>query len=311
MDIISKTLHHIGKNHKDTFVVQIGAMDGINFDDTRGFLDMYRWPALLVEPIPEIFTELKYNFRDRENYAFEQCAITEIDGEVEMLTIPKIAIEKENLHPGYKGMSALYPLKNGFGTDYQRDIDVKKNFGIDIKVPTLTLNSLMNKHNIEKFDILICDVEGYDWNILKQLDFNKYKPKFIRLEYINLTDEEKELTKQKLIDNGYVIEIGQDIDAVDKNIWDEIKGSDKNKESKLSDIIEKTKTLSTEESQQLLKYLTENRSKIEVNNKDLTVVTGLWNIGRPVRDFDHYIEHFKKFLEIPVNMFIYLEQLGK
>jgi hypothetical protein len=45
---------------------------------------------------------------------------------------------------------------------------------------------------------------------------------------------------------------------------------------------------------------------IPVTNTDLTVVTGLWNIGRPGRDFSHYIENFKKFLEIPVNMFIYI-----
>ena len=45
---------------------------------------------------------------------------------------------------------------------------------------------------------------------------------------------------------------------------------------------------------------------VDVNNKELTVVTGLWNIGRPGRDFSHYIEHFNKFLEIPVNMFIYI-----
>jgi hypothetical protein len=41
-------------------------------------------------------------------------------------------------------------------------------------------------------------------------------------------------------------------------------------------------------------------------NKDLTVVTGLWNIGRIGRDFTHYITEFKKFLEIPINMFIYI-----
>jgi hypothetical protein len=39
---------------------------------------------------------------------------------------------------------------------------------------------------------------------------------------------------------------------------------------------------------------------------DLTVVTGLWNIGRPGRDFSHYIENFNKFLDIDVNMFIYI-----
>ena len=45
---------------------------------------------------------------------------------------------------------------------------------------------------------------------------------------------------------------------------------------------------------------------IEINNKELTVVTGLWDINRAGRSFDHYIENFNKFLEMPVNMFIYV-----
>ena len=43
-------------------------------------------------------------------------------------------------------------------------------------------------------------------------------------------------------------------------------------------------------------------------NKDTTVVTGLWNINRPGRDFSEYIKNFKKFLEFPVNMFIYIQK---
>ena len=39
---------------------------------------------------------------------------------------------------------------------------------------------------------------------------------------------------------------------------------------------------------------------------DLTLVTGLWNVNRPGRDFSHYIENFRKFLDIPVKMFIYV-----
>jgi FkbM family methyltransferase len=267
MSLISKGLHYVGKNFPDAQVLQIGAMDGINFDDTRGFLDMYRWKSVLVEPVPTIFDELKENFKDRDNYIFEQCAITEEDGEIKMLTVPPDVIEREGLHPGYKGMSALYPLRNGFGSDYQRDIDVKAQFGVDIMVPTLTLNSLLNKYNLQNVDILICDTEGYDWKIFKQLDFNRIRPKVIRLEYINLTDEEKELTKNKLIENGYEIEIGQDIDAVDKNLI---------------------------------------QDEIPEFNKNLTIVTGLWDISRVGRGFDHYIENFKRFLDIPVNMFIYI-----
>lgn len=47
---------------------------------------------------------------------------------------------------------------------------------------------------------------------------------------------------------------------------------------------------------------------MDIKTKELTVVTGLWNIGRMGRDFTHYIEHFKLFLQIPVNMFIYIPQ---
>ena len=272
MDLISKTLHYIGQNYKDASVIQIGAMDGINFDDTRGFLDMYKWNSILVEPVPDLFKELKENFKDRDNYIFEQCAISEHDGEIEMLTIPTEVIIKENLHPGYKGMSALYPLKNGFGSNYQRDIDVKTQFGVNIKVPSLTFESFLKKHNVKNFDILICDAEGYDWNIFKQLDLNKYKPKFIRLEYINLTDEEKILTEEKLKNNGYIINITHDIDAVLSEIWDDIEDNN-------------TKT----------------------KNKNLTIISGLWDISRTGRNFEeHYVPRFKEFLQIEANMVLFI-----
>jgi hypothetical protein len=41
-------------------------------------------------------------------------------------------------------------------------------------------------------------------------------------------------------------------------------------------------------------------------NKDLTVVSGLWNIGRDGRPFTHYIEHLNKFLDIDANLFLYV-----
>ena len=279
MNLISETLHYIGKNYNDILVVQIGAMDGISFDDTRGHLDLYNWKCLLVEPIPDLYNELKENFKDRANYTFEQAAITDYDGTATMLTVPSNAIVEQNLHPGYKGMSALYPLRNGFGTSYKRDVEVKTNFGKDIEVPCMTLNTLFKKHNISSFDILICDAEGHDWEIFKQLDLQEYRPNFIRLEYVNLTEEEKVLTKNKLETNGYIVQIGQNIDAVYKFLWKKIK-----------------------DTQELLEVALPTSTTIS----DLTIVTGLWNINREGRPFEHYIDNFKKFLNIPQNLFIYI-----
>ena len=105
------------------------------------------------------------------------------------------------------------------------------------------------------------------------MDFSKYRPSFIRLELLNLTEEEKKLTIQKLEDNDYIIETNSsNIDATDKTLMNEIISN----------------------------------TTIKEVTKNLTVVTGLWNIGRNDRSFDHYIERFKEFLEIPANLFIYI-----
>lgn len=220
-NILSEYLHKLGKLNPDAFVIQIGANDGISFDDTRGFLDMYQWPALLVEPIPEIFQELKSNFSDRNNYLFDQSAITNHDGPVVMLNVSRDTINENSLHPGYKGMSALYPLKNGFGSDYERDIHVRDNLSKDVTVNGITFNTLLSKHNITEFDVLLCDAEGHDWEIFSQINLEKYRPKIIRLEYMNLNSSEQSKVTDKLKSNNYEYEInGQDIDAVDKS-WAE------------------------------------------------------------------------------------------
>lgn len=271
--LITDALHYIGKNMPSATSIQIGAMDGISYDDTRGFFDMYKWNCILVEPIPELFELLKENLKDRINLVYENCAISNYDGLTDMLTVPSDVVDTNNLHPGYKGMSALYPLKNGFGSTYDRDIEVKEKFGINIQVPCMTFDSLMSKYNLDSVDILVCDAEGHDWEIFKQINLSKNNIKFIRLEYINLTEEEKLLLLDRLDEYDYVYQIGNDIDAVHRSVFDKLYTS--------------TPPLT--------------------RNNNVTIVSGLWNISRQGRGFEeHYIPRFKEFLQIPVNMVLFL-----
>ena len=283
-DLISKVLHHLGENYKDSNVVQIGASDGHTYDDTTHILSSYPWKVVLVEPIPKLFEELKEYTKNRENYFYEQCAITENDGEVEMLTIPYDVILTEDIHLGYKGMSCVLDSKNNNlgNSTYQRDIDIREKYGVKIKVPSMTLYSLISKHNLDKIDVLLCDAEGYDYDIFNQINLNEFKPKFIRLEHLNLSEEDKKNLIERLTNFGYNIEMSaQDIDAVSGEFWEKVTSDEP----------------------------IETNKEIVMNqeiNKNLTIVTGLWNIGRPGRDFTHYIEHFKMFLNIPQNLFIYI-----
>lgn len=219
-----KTLHHIGKRGEVPSIVVIGAMDGHSFDDMTGYFVMYEWSGLFVEPIPYQFEAL-VKFHDELNYAHnckhENSAIAEFNGEIDMMTIDTKAIEDGVIHPCFGGMSAVWPPKNGLGS--AGDAETVKRYGKMIRVPCKTLQTVLNEHSINHIDIIQVDAEGWDWKILKQLDFSLYRPKLIRSEYINLEPEEKEAMIAFFVDNGYQYQYyAQDIDFVDVHFWETI-----------------------------------------------------------------------------------------
>ena len=67
------------------------------------------------------------------------------------------------------------------------------------------------------------------------------------------------------------------------------------------------KVLALWDLQKVRDYRANKRPTVEVPKNSLTVVTGLWNINREGRPFTHYIENFKKFLDIPQNLFIFIQ----
>lgn len=220
-----KTLHFLGRSQIKPSIVVIGAMDGHSFDDMAAYFSLYRWSGLFIEPIPYQFENLK-RYHDSLNYIhsckYENCAIAEYDGTVEMLTIDTSAIENGLIHKCFGGMSAIYPPKNGLGSE--GDAETVRQYGKKIQVPCKTLNTVFTKHDITHIDIIQVDTEGWDWKILKQLDFKRYRPKLIRSEYINLDEKEKQEIIEYFSSKGYIYTYGQDIDFVDRYFWKEING---------------------------------------------------------------------------------------
>lgn len=219
INILDKVLHYLGKNKENVFLVQVGAMDGISYDDVAGYSRMYNWDGLYVEPIPYLFNKLVKSKKDTD--LFEQAAIVEENKEVQMITIDPDVIEAGKIHHGFSGMSAVIPPKNGFAHDNDRPI--MEEYGKLITVTGITLSTLLDKYNINNLDIFLCDAEGLDWSVFKQLDLDTYRPKALRFEIINLNSEEKQHIIDKFNCYNYVYEIsGQDIDATPKEFWEEI-----------------------------------------------------------------------------------------
>src|SRR5262245_39816525 len=110
--MLDTALRGLGERRgSDVFVVNIGAMDGVTFDGTRGYINAYGWKGLFVEPIPELFERLVKSFEGVAGVLFERAAISTVDGETEMLRLPIGLVDNAVVHPAFAGMSTLLPAR--------------------------------------------------------------------------------------------------------------------------------------------------------------------------------------------------------
>jgi hypothetical protein len=88
------------------------------------------------------------------------------------------------------------------------------------------LRTLFERHGVAHVDLLAIDAEGWDFRILRQLDFSRHRPRLIRCEYINLPPDEQAAIRDLLNGQGYVTRVfGQNIDAVPVDYWEEVLAS--------------------------------------------------------------------------------------
>ena len=72
------------------------------------------------------------------------------------------------------------------------------------RVETISLNDLLQKYNCSKiFDYLSIDTEGTEYEIIKNLDFDKFKPKIITIEH-NYNEAERNKIYNLLTKNNYL-----------------------------------------------------------------------------------------------------------
>jgi FkbM family methyltransferase len=289
-DIFDKILHHFGSAKESLFVINIGAMDGVMFDDLSGYVSMYNMKGLYVEPIPYLYEKLKTNL-SKEGNLFENSAISNYDGTIKMMTINRNAIDNSMVHPCFYGMSSIYPPRNGLASEGDRQ--TVQSYGELIDVNCITFNTLVKKHNITNIDVISIDAEGHDYEIFKQIDLSIFRPKLIRCEWCNLSDDEQKSLITKLENANYIYEIiGQNIDASPKEIIAQITSPEP------LNPVEVTKVTNAP-------------------TKKVTIVTGLWDIKRGSltedwsRSFEHYLNNFTNLMKIDNNMIIFIEEKYK
>lgn len=190
-------LKHFKK--ENIFFVQVGSYDGVDLDPIHKLIvDNRNWKGLFVEPVTEYFEKLKQNYKESKNYIFEQQVVSSQEKEADFYWVSSKAETELALPKWYKQLSSLnrkHITKHLYGS--------LEPYIVHKKVKTTTLQNLLTKHNITKIDLLHIDTEGHDYEVLKSIDLEIYKPSVILYEYVHLTEEVQQTAKRLLQKYNY------------------------------------------------------------------------------------------------------------
>jgi FkbM family methyltransferase len=186
---LDQILTDIFEKKNITGLIQVGANDGLRFDNINKFIKKHKTKSVLVEPIKEYFDRLKENYKDCENIFFENTAIS-VNNQINYL----YKVKTDNLYKyddHIKGISSYdfnHLIKHG----------VKKKHITKEKIESISITKLFEKYDFN-IDLLFIDAEGYDAEIaIDLLQKSNFRP-IIIIEYVHI-----KLPSIKVLNNLFI-----------------------------------------------------------------------------------------------------------
>jgi len=162
-------------------VLEIGANDGSTLSNSKLFIDN-GWTAHLIEP-SSAYGKIVDLYGENENVSFYNFGIGTTDAIVEFHESGSIF--KGNDSNLVSSVNPTERWKNA--TSFHKK-----------EVPFLTFETFLKLHfgdNIPTFDFISIDAEGFDWEILSQIDLELHKVSCVCVEWNGLTDLDLRFTK--------------------------------------------------------------------------------------------------------------------
>lgn len=159
--------------------IEIGSCD---FDTNLELIRTGNWSGILVEPADRFFKNLQeeaMGMPHSQNVILENVVISDYNGEIDFACVkPRsdwargISSVVDTNHQGER----MFDIADGINKQHIESI---------VKKPCITLDTLIDKHNITSIDYLKIDTEGHELNIIKSYSW-KIKPTLIKIEHSHI-----------------------------------------------------------------------------------------------------------------------------
>ena len=199
LDIFKYVLHYALSVSDDFFFVQIGANDGVRADPISSYVKRLGLKGLLVEPLPDVFEELKSNYASESQLQFANVAVSESMGAIKMYRFHPEA----DVNDDFQGMATL---RKGKLERLAKRVRIEGRIE-EVSVESVTARSLFTAHGIQKISMLLIDAEGYDLRILRDVFDIPVHPLVVQFEHVNLSKSERAYSRRLLKDSSHCREV--------------------------------------------------------------------------------------------------------
>jgi FkbM family methyltransferase len=158
--------------------VQIGANDGVSFDNLYHLVQRFNGRGVVVEPLENCYRRLKENYRWLPQVSAVRCAVHPTQTSITLYRVRENAMaEAPSWATGIASCDPDWLTKHGIA---EGDIESES-------VPASHLMDVIRRHGLEGVDVLQVDTEGFDHEVIRMIDFDVTRPKLIKYEYSKTT----------------------------------------------------------------------------------------------------------------------------
>ena len=146
-------LHTFFKGKTEGMFIELGALDGVLYSNTKFYEDTLGWKGILIEPVPRLFEMLQNN---RSRCEVHQLAICDQQGEVEFI-----------------GEDAYAGSVHTYGKELMEARKMESKLSSQTyPVQAKPFHEIVDHKRIPKVDLLSVDVEGGEYEVLNTFDWD-------------------------------------------------------------------------------------------------------------------------------------------
>jgi len=181
--------------HPDFFFLQVGANDGKSFDAAfYNLISTSKCRGIVIEPLRDLYERLVQNYRSCPGVKPMNIALHPTQQKCLLYRVDPARLPQ--LPPWAVGIGSL--IQNHY-----RKSGVPDDAMVTEEVESAHLMDLLTRCSVSKVHLIQTDVEGFDAEVIKMIDFDVIQPILIKFEHIHLAPGAAKEVKTLLKKRGY------------------------------------------------------------------------------------------------------------